>query len=432
MDPAPQVAIQDESGNTLTNATHAVTVALGANAAGATLTGTTTAYAVGGVATFAGLRIDRPGNGYTLVATAAELSGATSAAFRIALTITAVSAGINHTCAITAVHATYCWGNNVEGQLGDGTLTRSTIPVLVAVPAGVTFVAVRPGGGHTCALTPAGAAYCWGAGGLLGDGTTEASRTPVPVAGPDGTRFTMLTASGARTCGITTTGEAYCWGGNSYLGELGDGTTESRPAPTRVAVPPAVRFQHLSAGYSHTCGVTTVEEVYCWGWNSGPTPVRVAMPEGVTLVAVAAGMADTCGMTAGGAAYCWGDNMHGQIGDGTTTPRPTPTLVAAPSGVTFAEVRAAWEHNCALTTEGMVYCWGRGALLGDGTSEHRFTPVPVAAPPGIRFATVSAGGNHTCALTPEGSAYCWGQNDVGKLGNGELFGFSLVPVPVVQ
>lgn len=433
--PAPRVEVLDQFGNRITDATTTVTLALGANPSGATLTGTTTTNAVAGTATFADVRIDRPGNGYTLAATASGLESATSGAFRIGLTITKLSAGGDHTCAITAARATYCWGINFAGQLGDGTLAHSAIPVLVATPPGVHFVAVSPGGGHTCALTPEGAAYCWGGGGLLGDGTTVASKTPVPVAGPVGTRFSRLTASGARTCGVTSIGEAYCWGANSYLGELGDGTTESRTTPTRVAVPLVVRFQDLTAGYSHTCGVTTAEEVYCWGWSNGPTPALVAMPQGVTLVAVGAGMAHTCGLTAIGVAYCWGDSMKGQLGDGTTEPHPTPTLVAMPSGVTFASLSVGWEHSCARTAEGAAYCWGANAYgqLGDGTvTWGNPAPGPVAPPTGTRFAAVSAGSNYACGVAADGVAYCWGSNDGGKLGNGQRSGASPLPVQVVQ
>src|SRR5438046_5485361 len=169
--PAVQVAVQDAFGNTVTAATDAVTIALGANPGAGTLSGTLTGAAIQGIATFSTLRIDRPGSGYTLAASAGGLSGATSVSFAVTLTFTAVNAGESHTCGVTAVGAAYCWGNNSNGRLGDGTTTDRLTPVLVA--GGVSFAAVSAGVNFTCGVTAPGAAYCWGRNvtGELGDGT---------------------------------------------------------------------------------------------------------------------------------------------------------------------------------------------------------------------------------------------------------------------
>src|SRR5882672_3685739 len=169
--PPVQVTVQDASGNTVTSATDAVTLALGANPGAGTLSGTLTVAAVQGIATFNNLRIDRPGSGYTLAASAGGLSGATSASFAVTLTFTAVSAdGDRFTCGVTVAGAAYCWGTNFSGELGDGTTTTRLSPVLVS--GGVSFVAVSSGASHTCGLTAAGAASCWGdnGSGQLGDG----------------------------------------------------------------------------------------------------------------------------------------------------------------------------------------------------------------------------------------------------------------------
>src|SRR5947208_3142801 len=182
--PAVQVAVQDAFGNTVTAATDAVTIALGANPGAGTLSGTLSVPATQGIATFNTLRIDRPGSGYTLAASAGGLSGATSAPFAVTLTFTAVSPGLNHTCGVTATGAAYCWGyNDLYGALGDGTTTTRLSPVLVA--GGVSFAGVSAGSAYTCGVTAAGATYCWGSNltGTLGDGSTTTRLSPVPVAG---------------------------------------------------------------------------------------------------------------------------------------------------------------------------------------------------------------------------------------------------------
>jgi alpha-tubulin suppressor-like RCC1 family protein len=139
------------------------------------------------------------------------------------VTFTSITAGNEYTCALTSAGAAYCWGKNNFGQLGDGTNTDSSTPVAVSMPAGVTFTSISVGYEHTCALTSTGAAYCWGANGFgqIGDGTTTDSNTPVAVSMPAGVTFTQIDAGHAYTCALTSTGIAYCWG-NNYNGALED------------------------------------------------------------------------------------------------------------------------------------------------------------------------------------------------------------------
>ena len=379
--PAVKVTAQDAGGNAVTSFTGSVTVAIGTNPSGGTLSGTTSVAAVNGVATFPTLSIDRPGTGFTVSATSGALAGATSAPFDILLTFAAVSAGSSHTCGVTPDGTTYCWGDNTFGELGDGTTTNRTTAVRVL--GGLTFASVSAGNLSTCGVTTGGAAYCWGwnGAGQLGDGTTTNRAVPVTVLG--GLTFTTLTAGLNHSCGVTTAGAAYCWGQNSH-GQLGDGTTTGRNSP--VAVVGALVFAAVSAGGYHTCGLTTAHAAYCWGQNTGgqlgdgtttdgTSPVPVL--GGLSFAAVGAGGGHTCGMTTGGAAYCWGGNSSGQLGDGTTTNRSAP--VAVMGGLRFAVVSAGGAHTCGVTTGAAAYCWGRNSSgqLGDGTTNDALVPVRV-------------------------------------------------------
>ncbi len=146
---------------------------------------------------------------------------------------TLVAAGGGHTCGITIGGATYCWGRNIYGAFGDGTTTSTTIPVPAA--GGLALTSVTPADWHTCGLDGSGAAYCWGFGerGSLGDGTFEHMRlTPMTVSG--GLTFASVSAGGQHTCALTAAGALYCWGRNEDV-ELGDGTNVNRAVPTHVA-----------------------------------------------------------------------------------------------------------------------------------------------------------------------------------------------------
>lgn len=313
------------------------------------------------------------------------------------LTFGFLAVGSSHSCGLVTGGAAFCWGNNSTGGLGDGTTITRLTPAAVA--GGLTFASLAAGYDHTCALTPAGTAYCWGYNfaGELGDGTTTNRSAPVLVAG--GRTFQSLAAGTGFTCGITTSGAAYCWGYNQR-GQLGDGTTTSRFVP--VAVSGAVSFAKVSAGYDHVCGLDSADAAYCWGANkfylstqspvlSGKlgdgtaidrlTPVQVL--GGLKFAGVSAGTpAHTCGVTTSNVAYCWGYRFLGSLGNGSddNTGQLTPTSVSG--GLAFRSVSAGEFFSCGVTTSNAAYCWGSNAYgkLGDGTTTNRTTPVAVKPP----------------------------------------------------
>jgi alpha-tubulin suppressor-like RCC1 family protein len=217
-------------------------------------------------------------------------------------------------------------------------------------------------------------------------------------------------------------------------------TSEAQSGTAAVTVLSATfNLTSLAAGFYHTCGLTSGGAAYCWGWNSNgqlgdgtttdrltPTPVAGGLT--FTSLAPGGGFGHTCGLTSGGAAYCWGYNGWGQLGDGTTTDRLTPTPVAG--GLTFASITAGEYHTCGLTSGGTAYCWGNNdwGQLGDGTFTTRLTPTPVAG--GLTFTSLTAGGARTCGLTSGGTAYCWGYNIDGEVGDGTSGTWRLTPTPV--
>lgn len=176
----------------------------------------------------------------------------------------AVQAGTASTCGLTVGRRVYCWGDNSHGQLGDGTTAPHTVPMPIA--STLQFIQLSMHATHACALTADGTAWCWGDNWArqLGDGGTENWST-VPVQVATGTKFASISAGGWHTCALTSAGAAYCWGANTF-GEIGDGTNVNRAQPT--AVSNAVAFNRIFTGDFTTCALTATGSAYCWGQNN--------------------------------------------------------------------------------------------------------------------------------------------------------------------
>ena len=180
----------------------------------------------------------------------------------LAAGVTAIALGSAHGCALTEARTVACWGSNLSGQLGDGTRVGRAVPV--AVPDLAEVVAISAGDLHSCAVLASGAAKCWGANedGRLGDGTTTERLVPTAVVDLPAPLAT-ISAGGAHTCGVTTAGAALCWGYGAE-GRLGDGGTASRSAPVAVTGLGA-NVVAIAAGARHTCAQRSDMVVECWG-----------------------------------------------------------------------------------------------------------------------------------------------------------------------
>jgi alpha-tubulin suppressor-like RCC1 family protein len=287
--------------------------------------------------------------------------------------------------------AAWCWGTNGgAGYLGNG---GTDAPLLMPVPVsgGHTFTAISAGASHTCALDSGGAAWCWGMqlGGALGDGviaTTNGEYKTTPTAVLGGITFASLSVGQSHSCGLTAAGVAWCWGLN-LSGQLGDGTTTTRAQPTQVGG--GLTFASISAGGNHTCALTAAGKPYCWGSYSqigdatAPTQdVKAprAIPTTDTFAEISAGWNHSCAITTSGTAYCWGNNFYGQLGNGASgASANSRALVPVSGGLSFAKIAVRNQVSCGVTTANAVRCWGfnTGGQVGDGTTTHRSTPMLV-------------------------------------------------------
>lgn len=296
--------------------------------------------------------------------------------------------GNRFTCAALDDGTVRCWGDNSVGQLGDGSTTTRTRPVVVA---GLANVAQVSGGyEHACAVKRDGTVWCWGAGanGRLGNGAADNAAAPVQVSGI--TNAVTVSAGYDHSCAVTEDGRALCWGRGS---NLGTGSVSSSNVP--VAPMGVMGAVDIAAGRSTSAG-------------NQPT---------------------SCAVVAGGAVRCWGDGGSGQLGNGARDSSMLPVEVQGLTGARRVVVGAV--HACALLTDGTVRCWGAGASGALGPDGMDFTTAPVAVPGLAGVREITAGDDFTCALLPGGAVQCWGAGGTGQLGRGTLppTGMGRLPTP---
>ena len=352
-----------------------------------------------------------------------------------------VALGFTHTCARKPDLTVKCWGDDNAGQTGTGGNHDGgvvPVPAAVAVPDAIR---IASGKNHTCVVRKGGHVVCWGDNqdGQIGNGLTNA-RSLVPDDVKGITDAISLACGASFSCAVRGTGAVMCWG-SGLAGQLGNGLRQI--APLAGPVSNVDRVVAISAGESHACAVREDGSVLCWGdgfagqLGNGDqkdrlTPTPVPMLDNV--MTVAAGARSTCVLKTSGAVQCWGENKLGQLGTGAASDTPilTPTPV---NGVDAIALWAGADHACAVKRSGSVACWGAGAFgqIGDGVARLDASAT-TAAPAGVIGITsavkVGTGGYHSCATTPN-TILCWGANDRGQLGTGAVGSTLLSPGSVM-
>ncbi len=338
--------------------------------------------------------------------------------------------------ALTSKGLLYAWGANSSGQLGNGSMTNSDVPVKVKLPKGTRIVEDRAGCYFTVALTSTGEVLAWGLNfdGQLGDGSLTNSMTPVRVHIPAHTTITHVRAGCAFGLALTSKGQVLAWGYGD-LGQLGDGSVANALTPVKVKLPKNTIVTGISAGESHGLALTSKGEVLAWGDNgygelgNGKTningsdvPVKVKLPGSVHVAAVAGGLFYSLAQTTGGGVLSWGYNQFGELGNGTETNSDVPVRVKLPAGTKVTQLYAGGYHGLALTTKGQVFAWGYNfaGQLGNGNTNSSDTPVKAKIPAGTKVTAIAGCLTSSMALTSTGRALAWGGDAYGQLGNGTM------------
>lgn len=330
----------------------------------------------------------------------------------------------NAFCALLTSRGVDCWGQGVDGELGNGSFSSSATPVAVVGIGGTGVLSgvakVIPGVNGFCALLAAGGVDCWGgdSSGQLGNGSFTSSATPVNVVGVGASGLlagvknvaTTSIEGPATSCALLTSGVVDCWGRGTD-GELGNG------------------------------------QFYTTGNDGSAVPVQVVGVGGSgSLSGVASiygDIAGFCALGTTGLLNCWGYGAYGATGGGSFSDSATPVTVVGVGGVGqlsgIADVVGSGYSFCAVLTSGGVDCWGNAPAPGNGGFAGSATPVAVVGVNGVGLLTgvasvVGAGKRAYCALLIAGTVDCWGDGAYGELGNGQFYPTgnqgSAVPVQV--
>lgn len=299
------------------------------------------------------------------------------------LRLSKVAAGRYHACGLDLEGQAWCWGDNQWGQLGVESFVGQPAPTPVATSSALLQIAVShplgPHGAHTCAITEASRALCWGDGteGQLGVGAVtglelcdgerhRCASSPRSVSSP--ALSAIVTGTGA-TCGRGSGSALWCWGSGVHAPEHeGDG--------------PSLRLSSIA---QHRCGVDDGQVGVCWGFSPsgalGTGTLQELRPTEVQgdrdWLVISAGVHHTCGLTTDGAAWCWGEagpslGLGEPPVDDVSSPQPVDSTLE------FESISAS-THTCGISTAGALWCWGpnQRGQLGDGTTRERARPVRV-------------------------------------------------------
>ena len=360
------------------------------------------------------------------------------------------------------------WGDNGNGQLGNGATTNTTTPVAVdasGVLAGRVVVALSDssntfsGSGHSLALCSDRTFVAWGDNYYSQLGINSTSDVSVPtavvMAGELAGKSVVAMCTGSmHNLLLCSDGSLVTWAKNDD-GQLGIGSTSGTSVPVAVVQSGVLAGKvvtGVAAGFSHNLVRCSDGTMAAWGWNaagqlgdgsstSRSVPVMVdatGVLAGKAAVAIACGQAHSLALCSDGTLAAWGSNSYGQLGNGKDYGSESKPVLVNQTGVlagkTVAAIAAGRAHSLALCTDGTLVAWGSNAngQLGNNTTTNSTLPLRVDSTGVLANKVVvgiSAGDSHSLAWCSDGSLVVWGDNYYGQLGINSLVD-SLVPVAV--
>ncbi len=335
-----------------------------------------------------------------------------------------ISLGEFHSCLINASKKLYCWGKNLNGQLGIDSTVNANTPQPVDAANDYQFVST--GQSHTCAITTGNLLKCWGLNlsGRLGNGSKTQQNFPVNV--DAATAYAWVAAGAQHTCGINVFGQLKCWGENGS-GQLGINSTVDNSSPQLVSSG-TVYYKKVVSGSMHSCAIKNDNKLFCWGENASRqvgnnsttdrrVPTAIDNVNNYLDIAMGSVSLHSCGLTDFGQINCWGESGNYQTGQGAITDLGLPAVVD--SGVYYSSLSSGANYTCGITlNESALKCWGQNASGQFGRNNTTNATVPELIDDTQKYFSHIGGTSHACSYFSNGKLSCSGLNSSGQLGIG--------------
>ncbi|XP_022841811.1 ultraviolet-B receptor UVR8-like [Olea europaea var. sylvestris] len=257
------------------------------------------------------------------------------------LHIKQIACGDSHCLAVTMKGEVLSWGRNQNGQLGLGTTEDSLLPQKIEGFQGISVKMITAGAEHTAAVTEDGELYGWGWGryGNLGLGDRIDRLIPEKVSSVEHEKIILVACGWRHTISVSSSGSVYTYGWSKY-GQLGHGDFEDHLIPHKLEALHEHCICQISGGWRHTMALTTDGELYGWGWNKFGqlgvgdnsdhcSPIPVKFPDDQKVVHVSCGWRHTLAVTDRHNVFSWGRGTNGQLGHGDSLDRNVPKIIDA-------------------------------------------------------------------------------------------------------
>ena len=293
--------------------------------------------------------------------------------------------------------------------------------LLVAVGGGN---AQLNGGKFTIGIKKDGTLWAWGNNfdGQLGDGTTTNKLTPTQIGTAN--NWQSISVGNSHTIALKTDGTLWGWGSN-ISNQIGDGTTTNKLIPTQIGT--GTNWKSISSASFHTIAIKKDGTLWGWGFTNISdltTPFNFVIPTQIGTAtnwqSISAGAVHNIAVKTDGTLWSWGINENGELGNGNLIPKLTPTQIGTANN--WQSISAGYSHNLAIKADGTLWGWGLNSSrqLGDGTTTNKLIPTQIGT--GTNWQTISTGLFSTMGIKRDGSLWAWGNNGFGQKGNWAITG----------